>query len=75
MATVYGNDDTLYPKDPYLRPLLDQRMHFQDSVLNAKFGGAVRPVHQGKATEFAEEDLKSLYSAYDILETFLTKSL
>lgn len=75
LATAYGNDDTLCPKDPYLRAVLDQRMHFQDSVLNAKFVGVIGPVHQGKATAFAEEDLHALYSSYDVLETFLTKSL
>lgn len=74
LATVYGTDDSLCPKDAHLRAVLDQRLHFEDSVLWARFGAVVTPIHMGKATEFEKDALDALLAAYDVLEIYLTKN-
>lgn len=75
LATVYGEMDTLCPKDPFLRAKLDQRIHFEDGVLFQKFATVVRPVFHGKNTEFDPEAVKALYAAIDLLEVFLKDDL
>lgn len=75
LATVYGETDSLCPKDPYLRAKLDQRIHFEDGVLFQKFAAVVRPVFHGKETEFAPDAVKALYVAFDLLEVFLKDDL
>lgn len=74
LATAYGKDDTLCPKDPYQRAVIDQRLHFDDGVLFTRFGKAAGPVFRGIAKEFDKEDLDSLYAALDILEIFVKNS-
>lgn len=71
MASVYGKDDSLCPKDPYLRAVIDQRLHFDDGVLFSRFGKAALPVFRGIAKEFDKEAVESLYAALDTLEIFL----
>lgn len=33
LINQYGKDDSLYPKDPYKRALVDQRLHFDSGIL------------------------------------------
>lgn len=33
LVDKYGKDDSLYPKDPYKRALVDQRLHFDSGIL------------------------------------------
>lgn len=33
LVDQYGKDDSLYPKDPYQRALVDQRLHFDSGIL------------------------------------------
>lgn len=71
LASTYGKDDSLFPNDPYRRAVIDQRLHFDDGVLMARFGKVAGPVIRGLTKEFNKEDLESLYAALDILEVFL----
>lgn len=71
LVSAYGKNDTLFPKDPYQRAVIDQRLHFEDGVLFSRFGKAAGPVFRGAAKEFNKEDLESLYSGLDVLEIFL----
>ncbi|XP_037024776.1 glutathione S-transferase 1-like [Bradysia coprophila] len=71
LATVYGETDSLCPKEPFLRAKLDQRIHFEDGVLFQKFATVVRPIFHGKETVFDPEAVTALYGAIDLLEVFL----
>lgn len=33
LVNQYGKDDSLYPKDPYKRAMVDQRLHFDNGIL------------------------------------------
>lgn len=33
LVDQYGEDDSLYPKDPYQRAMVDQRLHFDSGIL------------------------------------------
>lgn len=37
----YGKDDSLYPKDLQKRGIVDQRLHYNSSVIQPRFGAIV----------------------------------
>lgn len=75
LVAAHGKDDSLCPKDPFIRSKLDQRLHYEDSVLFQRFGAVVRPVFHGKSTEFDKDAIESLYASLDTLEIFLNDDL
>lgn len=73
LASTYDKTGSLFPTDVYQRAVIDQRLHFDDGVVMARFGKAAGPVFRGLSKEFNKEDLESLYAALDVLEVFLAK--
>uniref|UniRef100_A0A0N7ZPQ5 Glutathione S-transferase 1-1 n=1 Tax=Daphnia magna TaxID=35525 RepID=A0A0N7ZPQ5_9CRUS len=67
----YAKDDTLYPKDPKFRALVDQRLYFDMGVLYRRFGELYYPVMMGGATKLSDAAKKELSAAIDFLEGFL----
>ncbi|XP_026284442.1 glutathione S-transferase 1 [Frankliniella occidentalis] len=48
LVNAYGNDDKWYPKEPRLRGVVDQRLHFDNGVLGPAFKKLGVPVLFGK---------------------------
>jgi len=70
LAEKYGKDDSLYPKDPKKRALVNQRLYFDIGTLYQRFGDLYYPVMFGGAP-FDEEKKKKLDEAFGFLDKFL----
>jgi len=73
LVNQYGKDDSLYPKDPKKRAVVDQRLYFDVSTLYARFGDLYYPFMFGKAP-LEQEKIDKLNDALGFLDTFLAKS-
>ncbi|KAJ0172118.1 hypothetical protein K1T71_012091 [Dendrolimus kikuchii] len=74
LVTVYGKDDSLYPKDPKKRAIVDQRLHFDSSILFASLRATVEPVIYHGEKAYRPENLARLASAYEFVEKFLSSA-
>ncbi|XP_063832436.1 glutathione S-transferase 1-like [Ostrinia nubilalis] len=72
LVNKYGKDDRLYPTEPRKRALIDQRLHFDSSVLFVALKTTVIPLLYQGANGFKEEHLAMIDAAYDFMEKFLT---
>lgn len=69
LVEKYGKDDSLYPKDPQARALVNQRLFFDNGTLYQSFAEYVAPFFSKKPLD--PEKLKKLESAIELLNTFL----
>lgn len=69
MASKYGKDDSLYPKDPRARAIVDQRMYFDLGTLYQKFHAWVAEKFFKKNDD--PEKFNALLSAIEMFNTFL----
>ncbi|XP_034127078.1 glutathione S-transferase D5-like [Drosophila guanche] len=70
LVEKYGKDDSLYPKDPQKRAVVNQRLYFDLSTLYDSFAKYYYPYFQtGKPGD--AEALKKVENAFDFLNTFL----
>ncbi|CAB3238660.1 unnamed protein product, partial [Arctia plantaginis] len=74
LVTVYGDDDSLYPKDPKKRAIVDQRLHFDTGTLFPATRGAVEPVFFWGEKKIKEESLKKIQSGYEFTDKLLTSN-
>ncbi|CAL8118400.1 unnamed protein product [Orchesella dallaii] len=70
LANKYGKDDSLYPKDPQKRALVDMRILFDISTLYPRFGEYVYPTMFAK-TPLDPEKLKKVEEVLGYVELFL----
>lgn len=70
LAEKYGKDDSLYPKDPQKRALVNQRLYFDLGVLNQSFSDYYYPLLR-KEGPADPEKFKKIETAFDFLNTFL----
>ncbi|KAK9508021.1 hypothetical protein O3M35_007772 [Rhynocoris fuscipes] len=73
LVSQYGKDDSLYPKDPKKRAIVDQRLYFDMGTLYQRFGDVYYPMIFGGAPK-DEEKAKRLQEAYTQLDGFLAKT-
>uniref|UniRef100_A0A0A9XGG7 Glutathione S-transferase 1, isoform D n=1 Tax=Lygus hesperus TaxID=30085 RepID=A0A0A9XGG7_LYGHE len=73
LASKYGKDDSLYPKDPQKRAVVDQRLYFDMGTLYQRFGELYYPIIFGGAP-YDEEKAKKLDEAFKFLDGYLGKS-
>jgi len=72
LVDAYAKDDTLYPKDPKKRAVVDQRLYFDMGSLYAKFGECIYPVIFGGLTEISEDKRTSLADVLTLLDGFIS---
>jgi len=70
LADKYGKDESLYPKDPKKRALVDQRLYFDIGTLYQRFGDYYYPIMFAKASADPEK-YKKMEESYEFLNTFL----
>nr|CAD7587475.1 unnamed protein product [Timema genevievae] len=73
LQSQYGKDESLYPKDPKKRAVVDQRLYFDMGTLYARIGEYYYPIIFQKA-QGDPEKFKKLEEAFEFLEKFLTGS-
>ncbi|KAK9881164.1 hypothetical protein WA026_014512 [Henosepilachna vigintioctopunctata] len=66
----YGKDDSLYPKDPKQRAVVDQRLYFDLGTLYARYAEYYYPVYFGSGT-FEPAKLERIKEAFNFLNVFL----
>lgn len=69
LVEKYAKDDSLYPKDPQGRALVNQRLYFDMGTLYQAFAEYISPLFAKKPLD--PEKLKKLESALELLNTFL----
>jgi len=70
LVSVYGKDDSLYPKDPKKRAIVDQRLYFDIGTLYARFADYYYPFYFGGA-ELEPAKLEKIDEAMKFLDLFL----
>ncbi|KAL0275073.1 UNVERIFIED_CONTAM: hypothetical protein PYX00_003053 [Menopon gallinae] len=73
LVDQYGKDDSLYPKDPKKRALVNQRLYFDAGTLYQRFGDLYYPMMFGGAP-FDEAKKQRLDDALQFFNTFLDGS-
>ncbi|XP_017773786.1 PREDICTED: glutathione S-transferase 1-like [Nicrophorus vespilloides] len=73
LVNKYGKDDSLYPKDPVKRAVVDQRMFFDLGTLYQRLADYYYPVYFAGAA-FDPEKKTKIMDALQFLDTFLSKS-
>lgn len=67
----YAKDDSLYPKDLYVRARINQRLHFDTGVLFVKARTSAEAIFMKGAHEYPFEAIDEIHSAYNFMEIFL----
>ncbi|CAB3235831.1 unnamed protein product [Arctia plantaginis] len=70
LVNAYGRDDSLYPKNPRQRAIVDQRLNFDIGTLFARYAGLYIPM-LFRGEEYSEENANKLNEALGWLDTFL----
>ncbi|XP_075976241.1 glutathione S-transferase 1-like isoform X2 [Anticarsia gemmatalis] len=70
LVNAYGRDDSLYPKNPRLRAIVDQRLNFDLGTLYVRYAGLYVPI-LFRGEEYNEENAEKLNEALGWLNTFL----
>lgn len=66
-----SDDQQLFPKALAVRARINQRLHFNSSILFTKARPCTEAVFYKAATEFPQSGINEILSAYDFMELFL----
>ncbi|XP_046683086.1 glutathione S-transferase 1-1-like [Homalodisca vitripennis] len=75
LVNKYAKDDSLYPRDPKRRAVVDHRLLFDIGVLYARIRDICFPVLFRDETEVTADKIKSLEEALGWVELFLRDNL
>lgn len=70
LVSKYAKNDSLYPKDPKKRAIVDQMMYF-DASLYSNFFKCYMPIIKGIANSIDEAALARAEKSFEVLNTFL----
>ncbi|KAF2894318.1 hypothetical protein ILUMI_11856 [Ignelater luminosus] len=70
LVEKYASGNSLYPKDPCQRAILNQRLYFDSGVLFPRMLTILKPLLQ-KEKDIPNEKLADVIEAYEFLEKFL----
>ncbi|KAK9881162.1 hypothetical protein WA026_014510 [Henosepilachna vigintioctopunctata] len=70
LVSQYGKDDSLYPKDPKQRAVVDQRLYFDMGTLYARYADYYYPVYLHSGS-FEPAKLERIKEAFNFLNVFL----
>ncbi|XP_022125314.2 glutathione S-transferase 1 [Pieris rapae] len=74
LINKYAKDDSLYPSEPKLRAIVDQRLHFDSGILfPALKCGFSKVVLQG-GKKLTDEAVEKITSGYELTNQFATKT-
>ncbi|KMQ97936.1 glutathione s-transferase 1-1 [Lasius niger] len=71
LVDQYGENDTLYPRKPEARALIDQRLYFDLDTLYASVIDYYMPVLQKQTHTYDPAQYEKMTEAFQILEKFL----
>ncbi|SPP75875.1 glutathione S-transferase 1 [Drosophila guanche] len=71
LVAKYGKDDSLYPKDLQQRAIVDQRLHYDSSVIGSTVRAITYPLIRENQTEIPQAKIDALSGVYESLNTFL----
>lgn len=74
LITKYGKDSSLYPSKPSIRARIDQYLHFNNSVMLARYLKLAWACVKTKITELPKDLVDSLVEGLQFLEMFLQES-
>jgi len=71
LVSKYARNDSLYPKDPKERAMVDQMMYFDGGSLFPSVFKCFMPVCRGQANSVNEADLTRVEKLFEVLNAFL----
>lgn len=74
LLETYGSDDSLYPKDPKRRAVINQLLHFDTGVLFQRLRNVTYFVFLEGLKKASERQLSDIDEAYGFTEQFLTRN-
>ncbi|CAF4879816.1 unnamed protein product [Pieris macdunnoughi] len=74
LINKYAKDDSLYPTEPKLRAIVDQRLHFDCGILFPAIRNAFVPVVIFDGKKLTDDAVKKITTAYEFTDQFATKT-
>uniref|UniRef100_T1GBZ8 Uncharacterized protein n=1 Tax=Megaselia scalaris TaxID=36166 RepID=T1GBZ8_MEGSC len=75
LVDQYGAEHQhLYPKDPFQRAMVDQKLHFDSGILYIRLRNLSMRVYMEDHPKFPQADIDAVYEAYGYMEKFLSKT-
>lgn len=74
LVSKYGKTDELYPKDLMQRARVDQRLHFDSSILFSILRFVAKPMWMQDCHQVPKEKSEYIIEGYDLCEAFLKES-
>lgn len=72
LASKYGKDDSLYPKDLVKRSVVDHRLYFETGVgFERALRGTTKPILFDNETTVPQQKINEIAEFYDIVNKFL----